>query len=101
MVEFFIMDGAQNLIREHDAALASVRPRAKAEGALVRLATHDDRVDRVVEQLVSVVLPRAFHGREPIDTSVFAGNETVQTGRDINRALHGVHSSGEVVTASR
>lgn len=58
---------------EDDHRLRSVRPLAERPDHVVRVAAHDQRVDRPEERLEAVILARVAAGHfKPVDPAVFA-----------------------------
>lgn len=65
---------------EHVNRLGSVRPRAKAKHRLIRMSAHDQGINRGHKDLVAVVdVTRVV---EPVEGTVWSGDEAIQTDSD-------------------
>jgi hypothetical protein len=85
-VELFVVLGCARRARHHDAALARVWPSLEPERGLVRLAPEDERVDRLEEARLAVVLRACLDDREPIDGAICPRDKAVEAGGDEDRA---------------
>jgi hypothetical protein len=72
-------------MRQDDHRLDSVEPLVESSNHVEGVAPHDERIDRVEELAIALItLPGALDGREPVEPAIFAGDEAVEAGGDVD-----------------
>src|SRR5207244_924969 len=87
-------------VREHEAALARVRPLRKTERRLVGVATNDQGVDTGEEVGEAVVLVRTLDARQKVERAVGASDEAIDAGGDEDGTTRALHGGGKLSAAS-